>query len=385
MKKRMVVAGLLWTLVAGSGTACLGQCQNVGFTGAGGSPANQGFTTVGEPLIDVLPDGAISWRVEPGGVGMFAPPIPPWEGGNGTRQEVRCVMQVVNSVGTVSPTGVHDSGFSVYRGRCIQGGDVVAGVTNEGIFISISTPEGVEQAYAAEPFDTTAGPAVYHFEATDHGQFFSATSATHTARIRVQPGRFSDAQATWRVGSAQAGWAGAECRVTNWTIARGLPPMIVSSSGAQGACTGGSVLMAVNASASQDTAYQWQIEDPAFPGGWRDLDDGPVVVNGVVWGSVSGARTREGLYVLDGVRRAPIRTRCVLTNLCGATASAPAEIRYLADLDGSGAVNTPDLLILLGSFGQSVAPFCCGDMDGDGDADTIDLIRVLGDFGKACP
>ncbi|MBN8643637.1 MAG: dockerin type I repeat-containing protein [Planctomycetes bacterium] len=360
------------------------QCESVGFSGSAGSPAQQGFAAFGAPVIQPLPNGTIRWIVQPGTLGLFAPPSPPWPGGTGPRQEVSCTMRVVSSPPTLSPTGVHDSGFSIYRGVCIQGGNVVAGVTNDGIFISISTPTGVETEYEFAPFNTTAGPAVYHFEATDHGQTLTAVSATQTATAHRPRGRYSDAPSTWRVGGG--GVAAAEVIVSNWTVAQGLPPVIVSSTGAAATCPGGSVTAQVNASAGEDGQFQWQLEDASSPTGWRDLNDGPLFIAGALWGNVNGSRNRQCLFMHGlGQRADALRTRCVVTTGCGAASSPPSALRLLPDFNASGAVNTADLAILLGSFGRPVAAFCCGDIDGDGLVNTADLAKFLGDFGQACP
>lgn len=370
--------------LAGATPGAPAQCEGVGFSGSAGSPADQGFAPQGVPRVDVLPDGTISWRVDPGTVGTFAPPNPPWSGGIGPRQEVRCTMRVISSPATVSPTGVHDSGFSVYRGVCIQGGNVVAGVTNDGIFISISTPAGVEEEYFFSPFDTTVESAVYHFEATDHGQFLAAVSATQTAKVECPRGRYSDAPATWRVGGGGA--APSHVIVSNWTVARGLPPVVVASPGAVFTCPGGSMTAHVAASVAEDAQLQWQLEDPSTPGGWRDLDDGPLAVAGALWGTVSGARTPACLFLHGlGQRADELQVRCVLASPCGGVTTDAGSLRLLPDFNASGSVNTADLAVLLGGFGSHVAPFCCGDIDGDGFVSTPDLVRFLGDFGAACP
>ncbi len=55
------------------------------------------------------------------------------------------------------------------------------------------------------------------------------------------------------------------------------------------------------------------------------------------------------------------------------------------DLNNSGQIDTPDLLIVLGNFGTAVPPNTGGDFDGDGDVDTLDLVSLLGVFGSPCP
>lgn len=55
------------------------------------------------------------------------------------------------------------------------------------------------------------------------------------------------------------------------------------------------------------------------------------------------------------------------------------------DINGDRAVNTSDLTILLGSFGQSVTPGTGGDFDANGVVNTADLTSLLGAFGTVCP
>lgn len=55
-----------------------------------------------------------------------------------------------------------------------------------------------------------------------------------------------------------------------------------------------------------------------------------------------------------------------------------------ADLDESGAVGSPDLNLVLASFGCAGAPACGGDVDRDGDTDSADLNALLAVFGQGC-
>ncbi|MDY7107978.1 MAG: FG-GAP-like repeat-containing protein, partial [Planctomycetota bacterium] len=57
----------------------------------------------------------------------------------------------------------------------------------------------------------------------------------------------------------------------------------------------------------------------------------------------------------------------------------PPEPPCPADFDGSGVVDTADLLHLLGCWGTP-----CGDVNGDGNTDTADLLALLGAWGD-CP
>lgn len=55
----------------------------------------------------------------------------------------------------------------------------------------------------------------------------------------------------------------------------------------------------------------------------------------------------------------------------------------LADLNGDGAINISDLLILLGDFGCNDSA-CSGDATGDGMTNVEDVLALLGAFGEAC-
>ncbi len=56
-----------------------------------------------------------------------------------------------------------------------------------------------------------------------------------------------------------------------------------------------------------------------------------------------------------------------------------------ADQNGDGQVNTADLTILLGAFGQTVSPGAPGDINASGAVNTADLTLLLGMFGQHCP
>jgi hypothetical protein len=55
----------------------------------------------------------------------------------------------------------------------------------------------------------------------------------------------------------------------------------------------------------------------------------------------------------------------------------------VGDLDGSGAVDSSDLNMVLLGFG-CVGGACTGDVDGDGDTDSADLNALLAAFGDGC-
>jgi hypothetical protein len=53
------------------------------------------------------------------------------------------------------------------------------------------------------------------------------------------------------------------------------------------------------------------------------------------------------------------------------------------DLDGSGAVDVGDLLLVLADFGCQSS--CSADLDGDGIVGVTDVLALLGEFGQTCP
>lgn len=57
----------------------------------------------------------------------------------------------------------------------------------------------------------------------------------------------------------------------------------------------------------------------------------------------------------------------------------------VGDLNIDRVVNTSDLAVILGHFGETVLPGQWGDLDGSTLIDTNDLIAFLGGFGAACP
>ncbi len=66
------------------------------------------------------------------------------------------------------------------------------------------------------------------------------------------------------------------------------------------------------------------------------------------------------------------------------TTESPAQPCY-SDANGDGTINTVDLTLLLGFFGQAVAPGTFGDADLNGIINTADLVTLLGRFGQNCP
>ncbi len=103
----------------------------------------------------------------------------------------------------------------------------------------------------------------------------------------------------------------------------------------------------------------------------------------------TGSITNQFLPGLQG-RTSDIGIATDLTTISGtqhATVAAPPSCTppCPADINGSGAIDTADLTVLLGFFGSSVTPGTNGDVNGDGSVNTTDLTLLLAGFGTACP
>ncbi|MFM9957731.1 MAG: GC-type dockerin domain-anchored protein [Phycisphaerales bacterium] len=65
---------------------------------------------------------------------------------------------------------------------------------------------------------------------------------------------------------------------------------------------------------------------------------------------------------------------------------APPPPPCAGDLNADNVVNTADLVVFLGQFGQTTSPAGSGaDFTADGVVNTADLVFILGRFGNACP
>lgn len=63
----------------------------------------------------------------------------------------------------------------------------------------------------------------------------------------------------------------------------------------------------------------------------------------------------------------------------------PAPPPCTADFNTDGLVNSADLVIFLGRFGQPTSPGGTGDLNIDGTVNVQDLTILLGQFGRSCP
>lgn len=143
-----------------------------------------------------------------------------------------------------------------------------------------------------------------------------------------------------------------------------------------------------------------------FPGYRVDLLAGGVVIaqdNNTLDGVIPEGEWRESVVTFDcpaghPLIGAPLRIRLVNLNIPGTPEEPGIEVDFddvrldasavpapcVGDLTGDGVVDTADLVVLLGRFGQGVAPGSAGDFNGDGVVDTADLVVFLGRFGAGC-
>ncbi len=130
--------------------------------------------------------------------------------------------------------------------------------------------------------------------------------------------------------------------------------------------------------------YQWYKGSVA-------LQNGPTPTGSVI----SGAQTDH--LVITNAQAGAHNTdesscyRCLISNACtpggGIFTDCIALHVYgvcVGDVNGDSVINTADLVIQLGSFGNPVSPGTSGDMNGDGLVNTNDLVILLGRFGFGC-
>ena len=93
--------------------------------------------------------------------------------------------------------------------------------------------------------------------------------------------------------------------------------------------------------------YRWQRPDPDAPDEWVDLDDGPLALNGLAAGVVSGTATATltlGNPPDPGPTGIALRARCAISNSCGTNHTNAAYVRVQRlDYNCDGAADTDDL------------------------------------------
>lgn len=156
-------------------------------------------------------------------------------------------------------------------------------------------------------------------------------------------------------------------------------------------CIDGSGAMSVSAPGA--TGFQWQVQDNAARGGWRNLSDGTLVIDGYVLGVISGASTptmtRTGA---QGGWTHPVHVRefrCVASSQCGSSTSNPSMMTMcFANCDCS--TTTPVLNVQ--DFSCFLNRFAAGDPSANCDGSTSqptlnvqDFACFLNRFATGCP
>lgn len=161
---------------------------------------------------------------------------------------------------------------------------------------------------------------------------------------------------------------------------------MTSSPSSAGVCPGSSALFTAGVTGTSPM-IAWALEDPTLPGTWMTLEDGPLVLAGETWATISGAGTDSLTFdpapavvpagaVLNlvsvvtndcGGESSPIFTLTMLDSADAACTSCPA---CAADFDNNGGVDGADLAAF---FTQYEAGETCADVDQNGGIDGADL------------
>ncbi len=115
-------------------------------------------------------------------------------------------------------------------------------------------------------------------------------------------------------------------------------------------CPGGVASLVARTSgtaAAGGYTYRWQRPEPDSPGAWLDLADGPLVVGGKIIATVagSGSDTLTAAAATDpGPGGVALQARCVISSVCGSTATGAATITVRrTDYNCNGVVDPDDL------------------------------------------
>ncbi|MFT3684391.1 MAG: hypothetical protein QM783_05590 [Phycisphaerales bacterium] len=136
------------------------------------------------------------------------------------------------------------------------------------------------------------------------------------------------------------------------------PPVVTSDPQSDAACVSGSAVLSVSANSSTPIGYRWEIKDGVFPGGWRTVNNGALVIDGQLWGALAGADTATLTASPNSSSLATLVLRAVLVNSCGQVTSLPASVFVSpADLGIQGGVpghdgiyDNNDFIVFINSF-----------------------------------
>ena len=156
-------------------------------------------------------------------------------------------------------------------------------------------------------------------------------------------------------------------------------PVIVTGPASGSTCSASTTNFSVEAEGTGPFTYQWRVSDTTAPGGWTTLTDGPLIIDGTTWGTISDATTatlRAQPDPLTYYVANTLRFHCVVTNGCGSATSDSATLTVCACLDCSADFNQDG-----GIDGGDVSAFfdrweigqCDADVNADGGVDGSDV------------
>jgi choice-of-anchor C domain-containing protein len=145
------------------------------------------------------------------------------------------------------------------------------------------------------------------------------------------------------------------------------------------ACRGSTVAVQSLIAGAAPLTIRWQVEDASAAGGWRDLVNGAMMLDGVEWGVASGV-TGAALSVTPDLAgsfaRPQIRLRTRIANACKSITTPPTMLSVCqclecpADYNQDGGVDGEDIVTF---FAAWEAGGCDGDVNADGGVDSGDV------------
>lgn len=131
--------------------------------------------------------------------------------------------------------------------------------------------------------------------------------------------------------------------------------------------------------------YVWQRESTSSPETWHALSDGPLIIDGIVWGTISDATTATLRAQPDPQTysvASTLRFRCIVSNACGSVTSNPATLTVCStdfNCDGFLDIFDYDAFVTAFETGGTGADF-----NHDGFADIFDYDNFVTAFENGC-
>jgi hypothetical protein len=159
-------------------------------------------------------------------------------------------------------------------------------------------------------------------------------------------------------------------------------------------CAGADVSFESMTDGNGTKSYRWQIEDPAaVPFGWRDIDDGPLLVNGKQIAIAANTKSGSEPLQLTNLRGlSPIKMRFLVYNDCNALLSRTATLRiHAADFNCDGIYDDLDFSLfaaaydLLACDDPAMPAGCPADLNADGVVDDQDFGEFIVAYNAVIP